>query len=145
MTYTGGSMMVGEIMTPDPVILPGSASVLDAARVMRDKGIGAVLVADEHGKLCGILTDRDIAVRAVAEGLSPQETMVISICSSSLAVIPSTATVDDAIAMMRRKALRRLPVVDETQVIGIISLGDLALDRDRSSALADISAAPMNV
>ena len=136
---------VQDVMTPNPCAISPEASVMDAAEIMRECNIGDVIVL-EGDWLFGILTDRDIVVRALAEGLEPETTPVGEICSRELTTIEPTATVKHAVQLMREKALRRLPVVDDSgHVIGIVSIGDVAVERDRRSALADISAAPPNV
>jgi CBS domain-containing protein len=136
---------VRDVMTPNPCAISPSASVLDAAQLMRGNDIGDVVVLKEK-RLFGILTDRDIVVRALAAKSDPETTPVSEICSRELTTIEPTASVEEAVRFMREKAIRRLPVVDETgDVIGIVSIGDLALERDPGSALADISAAPPNV
>ena len=84
--------------------------------------------------------------RALAEGADPNTTAVGDICSRELTTLKPTDSVGQAVRLMREKAVRRLPVVEDTGwVVGIVSIGDLAVDRDRRSALADISAAPPNV
>jgi CBS domain-containing protein len=123
--------------------LPMSASVREAARAMRDANIGDVLVV-KHGNLCGIVTDRDLVVRAIAEGREPASTTLADICSEELATVSPTDSIDHAVQLMRQQALRRLPVVENGHAIGIVSLGDLAQDRDPQSALGEISAAPPN-
>jgi len=134
---------IREVMTPDPVKMPMTASVREAARTMRDSDIGAVVVMDKN-RMCGIVTDRDIVVRALAEGRDPATTKVGDICSRELTTLAPTDSVADAVRMMRQKALRRLPVVEGDRPVGIVTIGDLAIERDRDSALADISAAPAN-
>lgn len=136
---------IRDIMTPNPHTIQPSASVLDAAQIMRKSDVGDVIVV-EGKRLFGILTDRDIVVRALAEGRDPESTRVSEICSRELTTVQATASVGTVVRTMREKALRRLPVVEETgEVVGIVSLGDVAVGRDRHSALADISAAPPNV
>jgi CBS domain-containing protein len=131
-------------MTPQPWSMPPETPVIEAARVMRKNDIGDVVVTDGP-RLWGILTDRDIVVRALAEGLDPQGTMVGDICSRELVTVTPDDTLGHAVTLMREKAIRRLPVVEDGAVVGIVSIGDVAVDRDRRSALADISAAPPNV
>jgi CBS domain-containing protein len=130
-------------MTKNPVTLPGTSSVLEAARAMRDANIGDVIVI-ENNQVCGIVTDRDIVIRAVAETRDPHAVTLGDICSHSLTTIAPTESVDQAVRLMRDKAIRRLPVVEAGKPVGIVSLGDLAVERDPESALGDISAAPPN-
>jgi CBS domain-containing protein len=134
---------VSDVMTPNPATLDVAETVLDAARTMKDRGIGDVVVADQ-GRICGIVTDRDIVVRAVAAGAAPSEMRLGDVCSADLTTVQPDADVDEAVRLMREHALRRLPVVEGQQAVGIVSLGDLALERDPNSALGDISAAPTN-
>jgi CBS domain-containing protein len=136
---------IRDVMTPNPCAMPANASVMEAAQLMRGNDIGDVVVV-EGERLCGILTDRDIVVRALAEGADPQSMTVGDICSRELTTIEPSASVGQAVRLMRDKAIRRLPVTDESgRVIGIVSIGDVAVERDRRSALGDISAAPPNV
>jgi len=134
---------VADVMTPDPVVVDASASIIAAAQVMRERDVGGVLISDDDG-VCGIVTDRDLVVRGLADGRSPDQLTLRDVCSPNLATIPAEADVDDAVLIMRRRALRRLPVVAEHRLVGIVSIGDLAVERDRMSALADISAASPN-
>jgi CBS domain-containing protein len=132
---------VREVMTEDPVVLPEDAALVEAARLMRDQGIGDVIVTDgEQAK--GIVTDRDIVVRAVAEGSDPGQVRVGEVLSGDLASVTPEDSVERAIALMREKAIRRVPVVESGKAVGIVSIGDLAILRDADSALADISEEP---
>ena len=139
------AQMVRDVMTPDPTTVESTVSVVEAARRMRGHDVGALIVL-RGWDICGIVTDRDIAVRAVAEGLDPMETTVGEICSPHLVGLSLDATVDDAVTLMRDNALRRLPVVAGGRPIGIVSLGDLVTQQERKSGkvLAGISAAPPN-
>lgn len=134
---------IHDVMTFKLTTLPMSASVLDAARAMRDANIGDVLVVN-NGNLCGIVTDRDMVIRAIAEGREPSTTTLANICSQELSTVSPTDSVDHAIQLMRQKALRRLPVVENGHAVGMVSLGDLAQNRDPQSALGEISTAPPN-
>jgi CBS domain-containing protein len=135
------AQQIRELMTPNPVALPGTASVHEAATAMRDAQIGDVIVI-ENNKVCGIVTDRDIVVRTVAERQDPATTTLADICSHSLVTVTPTASVEEAVRLMRTHAIRRLPVVEGEQAVGIVSLGDLAVERDPGSALGEISGAP---
>jgi len=134
---------IRDVMTANPRTVTPSTSVVDAARVMRESDIGDVVVIAE-GRLCGILTDRDIVVRALAEGRDPVRTRVGDICSQELITVSPDESLGAAVRLMRERAIRRLPVEEDGRVVGVVSLGDLAVDADRHSALADISAAPPN-
>jgi CBS domain-containing protein len=131
---------VQEVMTRDPRTVSPSDSIVDAARVMNEADIGDVIVAEGDEIKC-IVTDRDIVVRAIAEGRDPQSTSVSDVCTPSLETIEPSASVDDALRKMREADIRRLPVVEDGRPVGIVSLGDLAVEREPDSTLADISAA----
>lgn len=132
-----------DLMTPNPLTVATDTPVAEAARCMRDEGIGDVIVTDGE-TVQGIVTDRDIVIRAVADGLDTTTTTVGDICSTDLATLSPDAQVEEAVTLMRERALRRLPVVENGKPVGIVSIGDLAIERDEDSALADISAAPPN-
>jgi CBS domain-containing protein len=134
---------IGAVMTPDPVTMPSSAAVTEAARSMKTRDVGDVIVL-EGGMICGVVTDRDIVVRAIADDRDPRETTLGDICSRDVTTVERTATVDDAIRLMREHAVRRLPVTEAGRPVGIVSLGDLAMFRDPDSTLADISGAQPN-
>jgi len=133
-----------DIMTKQVQTVRTDAPLLEVARIMRDRRIGDVLVTDEDGSLCGIVTDRDIVVRAVAAGLPLDETTVGEICSEDLVQVDATASIEEIIRIMREHAIRRVPVVHGDRPIGIVSIGDLARYKDPSSALAEISSAAPN-
>jgi len=135
---------IRDVMTTNPQMLPESTVVREAAEAMRAHDIGAAVVIDDDGKLSGILTDRDIVVRVVAEGRDPRATRIGDIASRDLTAVSPDDPIDRAVQLMRDRAIRRLPAVEKNKVVGIVSIGDLALDRDPDSALADISAAPPN-
>jgi CBS domain-containing protein len=135
---------IRDVMTPNPRMIGSSASLIEAAQTMREHDIGDVVVLEDR-RLGGILTDRDIVVRALAEGRDPEKTKVGDICSRDLTTVSPTDSVGYAVRLMRAKAIRRLPVVEEGQVVGIVSLGDMAIEKDRRSVLGEISAAPPNV
>jgi CBS domain-containing protein len=131
---------VEEIMTTNPRTVDVDDTVKDAAQVMRDSDIGNVILI-EDGQVTGIVTDRDIAVRAVAEGRDAESTAVSEISTMGIKAIEPDASVDDALRTMREEDIRRLPVVSNGHPVGIVSLGDLAVEREPDSTLADISAA----
>jgi CBS domain-containing protein len=129
-------------MTPNPTVCSPDTSAVQAAEMMRDQGIGDVLV--QHDGSLGIVTDRDIVTRAIASGRNPQEVTLGDICTKDVETVAVDTSVDDVIRLMSDKAVRRVPVVEAGRPIGIVALGDLAVERDRASLLGDISAAPPN-
>jgi CBS domain-containing protein len=134
---------ISEVMMPSPVTVQADEPIQGAASVMREQGVGDLIVVDGQ-EVRGIVTDRDLVVRGLAAGHDPTTTPVGGMCSEELAVVDADADVDQAVAIMRDRALRRLPVVAEGRLVGIVSIGDLAISQDPKSALADISAAPPN-
>jgi CBS domain-containing protein len=133
---------IAELMNPEPVTCEPDADVRSAAELMRDQDIGDVVVV-EGSDIRGIVTDRDIAIRAVAEGRGP-DTRLADILSDPVVTASPTDSVEHVVDLMRRHAVRRIPVVESGRLAGVVSLGDLAIERDAGSALADISAAHEN-
>lgn len=132
-----------DVMSTTPVTLPATASVAQAAMRMRDDDIGDVIVMD-GGRVCGILTDRDVVVRAVAEGCDPASTPISDVCTRDLVTLSPQDDVKRAIDLMKQKAIRRIPVCQDGNPVGIVSIGDLAIESSGEKALADISAAKPN-
>jgi CBS domain-containing protein len=130
-------------MTKDPATCETGDTVHDAARAMRRGGFGAVVVTEE-GHVRGILTDRDIVVRVIAEGKDPTSTEIREAFTTEPTTLSPDDSADDAVQALRDAHVRRLPVVENDRVVGIVSIGDLAQARDERSALADISAAAPN-
>lgn len=135
---------VRDVMARDLVTAAADDSIAGTARAMREADIGDVLVLTGEGTLCGVVTDRDIAVRAVADGLDPARAKVDDICSHDLTAVSPDDDLEEAARIMRERAVRRLPVVEDGRPVGVVSIGDLAIERDPRSALADISAARGN-
>ena len=134
---------VRDLMTPKPVTLSAASNLVDAAIAMRDFDVGAVIVVD-NGQLYGIATDRDIVVRAIANGNYPATTQLAEVCSRELTTLSPSDSVSEAVRLMRDRAIRRLLVVENGQPVGIVSMGDLASEQEPDSPLADISGAPPN-
>ncbi|MCL7426577.1 CBS domain-containing protein [Streptomyces sp. YS415] len=136
---------IRDVMSPGAVAVEPMTPVEKAARLMSDQNLGDVLVVYDCD-LFGVLTDRDIVVRAVADARDPHTTPVGAVCSRPpvVTVSPEDST-DHAIELMRRHAVRRLPVVEHGGCpVGMVSLGDLAVSEDPHTALADISRATPN-
>ena len=133
---------VRDVMTPGPLGVDYWQSIGEAARTMRDWGVGAVLVV-RNGSLYGVVTDHDLVIRAVAEARAPDEP-VGPLSSGNLVGVDANADADEAARLMRQHAVRRLPVIANGQVAGIVSLGDLALRDDPASVLAELSLATAN-
>ena len=134
---------IREVMTPSPRTVTPNTSLAAAARVMADDDIGDVLVAESKTeRLVGIVTDRDIAIRAVAESRDPDTTKVKDVVSSEVVSAAPRDTVQETLELMKGLNVRRLPVVEGGRAVGVVSLGDLSVETDVGSALADISTAP---
>jgi len=130
---------VGEFMTTRLVTMDENATLTAAAQEMRDSAIGDVVVTNGDD-VTGIVTDRDITVRGVAERLDPDTATLSQITTTDVVTV---SQYDDAVAaadLMRTYAVRRLPVIDNGRLIGLVSIGDLAVEREPQSVLADISA-----
>ena len=129
-------MNIREVMTPNPRTLTPRSSIQEAARIMRDEDTGAIPIVDE-GRTVGIITDRDIVVRAVAEGNGyPNRTIDGIATRSVVSVTPDTSTLE-AEQLMSEHQIRRLPVVDGERLVGIVSIGDLAVKEGKDSRTGD--------
>jgi signal-transduction protein with cAMP-binding, CBS, and nucleotidyltransferase domain len=123
---------VREVMTPGPIEVDYYQSVREAARTMRDWGVGAVLVVIGQA-LHGLVTDRDLVVRAVAESRRPDEP-VGPLASTNLIGVDADDDTEVAAQLMRDHAVSRLPVIEDGRVAGVISVGDLAVHFPRRNA-----------
>ncbi|MFE9189248.1 CBS domain-containing protein [Micromonospora sp. NPDC007208] len=130
---------VGEFMTTRLVTMDGNDTLISAAQEMRDSAIGDVVVTDGDS-VVGIVTDRDITVRGVAENMDPGSTRLNQITTRDVITVSQNDDVVAAADLMRTYAVRRLPVIDDGRLVGLISMGDLAVEREPQSVLADISA-----
>jgi CBS domain-containing protein len=135
---------IREVMTPDPACVKADDLLIDAAKSMSQGDFGAVVVVNDDGSVRGILTDRDIVVRAVAESKDPAATVVSEVFTTEPTTLSPDDSLDEAVNALRESHVRRLPVVEGSDVVGIVSIGDLAQARDEKSALADISSAAPN-
>jgi CBS domain-containing protein len=132
-----------QCMTKDPVCLLETETLTAAAQRMRDEDIGDVIVLDDTaGRIKGIVTDRDIVVRAIATDSDPSTTALSAICTTDVVCVDPGDDIETVVELMREKAIRRVPVVENDKPVGILSIGDLAQRLDKKSALAEISKAP---
>jgi len=133
---------IREVMSSNPTSVDPSATVVEAAKLMRDEDVGSLPVV-EDGRLTGVVTDRDIAVRAVAEGKDPQSTKVADVCSGDLVTIDPQQDLDEALRLMARHQVRRLPVVEEDgRLVGVVAQADVAQsgdDRKTGQVVEEIS------
>ena len=115
-----------EVMTEGSEFLKDDATVADAARRLAEESIGAVPVCDAHGKLRGVVTDRDVVIEVVAAGKDPAGTKVIDLVHGEAVTIGADDSVEEAIQTMKDHQVRRLPVIDGDKLVGMISQADLA-------------------
>ena len=137
-----------DIMTKGPRIMKVDDKVVDIARCLADDEIGAVVICNAEDRLQGMVTDRDLAVEVIAKGRDPQGTTAAELVDGrEVVTIGADDSVDEAIDTMKRHAVRRLPVIDGDQVIGMVSQADIALhgdDRQVGRLVEVISAQPDN-
>ena len=132
-----------DIMSPAPVCMAPGEPVSAAAQAMKQHDIGTVPVL-AGGRLSGLVTDRDITVRVLAENRDPRTTRIGDICSGDLVVLGPDDDVEQATRLVRERAVRRIPVLADGRPVGVVSIGDLALEQDPASALSGVSSAPPN-
>jgi CBS domain-containing protein len=121
---------IQEIMTSNPSTIEPNQSVVDAARIMKQEDAGVVPVT-ENGRLTGMVTDRDIAIRVVAEGKDPQSTTVSEVASTNLVTLDPQQDLDEALRLMAQHQVRRLPVVEEDgRLVGVVAQADIARTGD---------------
>jgi len=126
-------MKISEIMTTEIKKATPDNTLADIAAMMRDEDVGALPVVQD-GELRGIVTDRDIVVRAIAEGKEPTTTTVQEVLSEELESVEPDDDVEDAADLMASRQIRRLPVVQRGKLIGMVSLGDIAVKHEESTA-----------
>ena len=135
-------MKVRDIMTKNVAQIRPDASVYDAAMLMQQNNVGSIPVCDKSG-VVGIVTDRDIVVRNVVTGSDPKSTPVSSIMTPNVTTVTPDTEIDRLGDIMAYKQVRRIPVVENNTLVGIVALGDLAVDKrfdvEASQALTEIS------
>ena len=134
-----------DIMTPDATCASADETVVDAARKMRDLGVGALPICGPDDRLAGMITDRDITIKVVAEGRDASTVKVSELAEGKPATVGADDSVEDALATMAKHGVRRLPVIDGQRLVGIVSQADVArnLPEDKVGDLVDaISSAP---
>jgi CBS domain-containing protein len=140
--------LVRDAMTPNPRTIGGGASVVDAARIMEQADVGAIPVVDSDDILVGIITDRDIAVRVVAAGRDPRSTTVADIATSNVSPAYLDEPLDDAVEQMAYRQVRRLPVIDDDRVVGMLAQADMVhelKDKQAGRLVDEISHEPQRV
>lgn len=135
-------MKVKDIMTKSVAYVNPATTVVEAAQLMQKHNVGSIPVMDQNGVI-GIVTDRDIVVRNVAHGRSPQSTPVSDVMTSQVTTASPDMDVDDVSRLMAQQQIRRMPVIENNKLVGIVALGDMAadtrFDTEASAALTEIS------
>jgi CBS domain-containing protein len=144
-----GNHRVRDVMTPDPQCVSEKDSVRDAARIMSSADTGAVPVVDDGNKIIGMITDRDIVVRLVAEGKDVANARVNEAMTKSVRKVAEDASINEVVELMSNAQIRRVPVVNKNdEIVGIVSLADLATDVNQpgkvGKAVEEISEGPGN-
>ena len=136
-------MQVNQLMNSSVVSVTPDETASNAARLLQRHNIGSLPVISSDGKLRGIVTDRDIVIRCVAGECNPEQTRIREIMTRSVICVPPDADVKEAAAVMASEQVRRLPVVTDGKLVGLLSLGDLSrsrsYDMEASRALSEIS------
>ena len=136
-------MQLRDIMTEDIVYVNTETTVEQVAQLMQKHNVGSIPICDETGTIKGIVTDRDIVVRNVAHGTDPKSLKVSDVMTSQITTGSPSMDVREASRMMAQKQIRRLPVVENNRLVGVIALGDLAVnpqfEMEVSEALSEIS------
>jgi CBS domain-containing protein len=121
---------IREVMTSNPSTIESGENIVEAARIMKQEDAGVVPVT-ENGRLTGMVTDRDIAIRVVAEGKDPKSTTVREVASTDLVTIDPQQDLDEALRLMAQHKVRRLPVVEEDgRLVGVVAQADVAREGD---------------
>jgi len=142
-------MQIKNIMTRNPECIRPDSTLYEAARKMRDLDVGPLPVCGDDDRLAGMITDRDITVRAIAEGKDPKTTPVREVMTEELAFVFEDQRIDEAASTMQERQVRRLVVLNrDKRLVGIVSLGDLATqtgDAQRSGEVLDEVSEPATV
>ncbi|NEW38353.1 CBS domain-containing protein [Nocardia cyriacigeorgica] len=119
-----------DIMKPGAQWISRDQSVAQAARVMAELGVGSLVIADENERMCGIITDRDIVVKCIAQGLSPSGTRAAELCEATPRWVSADADIGEVLDEMETRQIKRMPVIENKRLVGMISEADLARHLD---------------
>ncbi|MEA2463955.1 MAG: hypothetical protein QOJ98_1702 [Acidobacteriota bacterium] len=149
MANSDNSRHVRDVMTPNPETVSDKDSIRDVARIMKDTDTGVVPVVDSGRKILGLITDRDIVIRGLAEGKDLDSMRVNEIMTKSVRSVREDATINDALQMMSSADIRRVAVVNQNdELVGIVSIGDISTNTNADGkvgkAIESISEAPPN-
>ena len=134
-----------DVMTPDAKCIGENDSIADAARKLKELDVGSMPICGEDDRLKGMVTDRDIVVEVLAEGKDPNEVKAGELGGEELITIGADDSVTEALQTMKEHKIRRLPVIDGHDLVGIVSIADLAAnieDEETGDLIQAISAAP---
>jgi CBS domain-containing protein len=135
-------MRVKDIMTKNVAYVNPESVITDAARLMQQYNVGSIPVCDQTG-VVGMVTDRDIVVRNVAHGTNPSSTKVRDVMTANVTIVTPEMGIEEVSNMMAKNQIRRVPVVENSKLVGMLSLGDLATEpmynMEAGSALSEIS------
>lgn len=129
-------MKVKDVMTKNVAYVNPTASIADTAKLMQQHNVGSIPVCDQNG-VVGIVTDRDIVVRTVAYNKNPQQTPVTDVMSTQVTTVSPDMDMKDVTRKMAASQIRRVPVVENNSLVGIVALGDVALDAKYDTEVAD--------
>jgi CBS domain-containing protein len=131
-------MKAKDIMTAKPESVTPGTNIADVARIMRDMNVGVVPVADDD-RLLGVITDRDITIRVTAAGMAPQDVTVQDFMSPNVVTVSPDDDVEDVRKLMADNQIRRVMVTDSDKLVGVISLGDVALnEKDKDARTGEV-------
>ncbi|MFG1790779.1 CBS domain-containing protein [Nocardia altamirensis] len=119
-----------DIMKPGGTWISKDETVGKAARVMAELGVGSLVIADDNDRMCGIITDRDIVVKCIAQGRSPATTRAAELCASTPRWIDADADIEEVLDQMESHRIKRMPVIEKKRLVGMISEADLARHLD---------------
>lgn len=129
---------IKDLMTPNPEVIRPNTSLFEAAKKMRDLDVGVMPICDGD-RLVGMLTDRDITIRATADGLDPKSTHASTVMTPGMAYCYEDQDVNDAARVMKECQIRRLPIVNrDHRLVGIVSLGDVAVEANNDRLSGDV-------
>lgn len=129
-------MKVKDIMTKNVAYVNPAASLVETAQLMQKHNVGVIPVCDRNG-VVGIVTDRDIVVRNIASGKNPQQTQVKDVMTPGVQTVTPEMDINEVTRLMSSNQIRRVPVVDNNTLVGIVALGDVATDAKFDTEVAE--------
>jgi CBS domain-containing protein len=129
-------MKVKDVMTKNVAYVNPAATISETAQLMQQHNVGSIPVCDQSG-VVGIVTDRDIVVRSIAHGKNPQQTKVTDIMTTGITTVSPDMEMSDVASKMSSSQIRRVPVVENNSLVGIVALGDVAVDAKFNTEVAD--------